>query len=54
MSSAPTTGTGPSQNCYVDRNGYLHVIGEVENYGNVTAKFVKVLGTFNDANNIVV
>jgi hypothetical protein len=33
---------------YKDTAGYLHVVGEVENIGNTSARFVQVKGTFYD------
>ncbi|WP_455278418.1 FxLYD domain-containing protein [[Eubacterium] cellulosolvens] len=33
---------------YKDTAGYLHVVGEVENIGNKSARFVQIIGTFYD------
>jgi hypothetical protein len=43
-----------SQSSYTDSAGAFHVVGEVENGANTTAKFVEVIGTFYDASNKVV
>jgi len=39
---------------YLDSLGYYHVVGEVQNAGDVAVNFVKVRATFYDANNIVI
>jgi hypothetical protein len=44
----------PSHNSYINSIGHLHVIGEVENNSPVIAEFVKIIGTFYDANGNVV
>ena len=43
-----------SQSHYIDIVDVYHVVGEIENGGNTTAKFVKVTMTFYDANGTVV
>ncbi|HET7149218.1 MAG TPA: Ig-like domain-containing protein [Candidatus Nitrosopolaris sp.] len=57
VGSTPATGGGlriVSQSNHTDSAGDLHVVGEVENDKNVTAKFVEVIGTFYDVNDKVV
>jgi hypothetical protein len=55
-SSPPTEGGLKivSQSNHTDIAGAFHVVGEVENAGNTTAKFVEVVGTFYDAKGTVV
>jgi Bacterial Ig domain len=56
-SSPPPTGVSLrilSHTSYISSIGTFHVVGEVENDGNATAKFVKVIVTFYDSNHTVV
>jgi hypothetical protein len=43
-----------SHNSFTDSVGYMHVVGEIKNNSPSTATFVKITGTFYDANNQVV
>jgi hypothetical protein len=61
MNSSETTSTVQdksfkilSSNDFIDSDGYLHVVGEVENNNPSDAKFVRITGTFYDTNNQVV
>jgi hypothetical protein len=58
LQESPTQQAGPvrilSSNQFIDRIGYSHVVGEVENNTPASIEFVKVTGTFYDSNNQVV
>ena len=43
-----------SQSSYVNNFGSMHIVGEVLNQAPVTAKFVKVIATFYNANGQVI
>ena len=43
-----------SQSSYVDNIGSMHIVGEVLNQAPVTAKFVKIIATFYNANGQVI
>jgi len=43
-----------SDSSYLDSMGYLHVVGEVKNVGDISVHHAKLTGTFYDTSNVVV
>jgi len=43
-----------SHTSYMDSFGYYHIVGEVQNVGDVAVKYVKIVVTFYDSNHIVI
>lgn len=43
-----------SNSSYVDRWGYLHVVGEIKNIGSIRTTYVKIIATFYDSSGNVV
>jgi len=43
-----------SDSSYIDDNGWMHIIGEVKNKGNIEARYVKIIITLYDENENIV